>query len=113
MRLKLAAIALGLTLLASGALLLAPAGTETTDGQSIHVTLRQLNGDRVIGVLLVPVLIALVPFLSERRAAATAPALLMCGFVVIAMSVGVFYLPAAAVMLINGLRREGAAGRRA
>jgi hypothetical protein len=104
---RLVAISLGLSAVASVFLLLVPTGSGgVEEGQIVHRTLLEVNGSGVIGLLLVPVLISVIPLLFPGRPALIVATALICGFTIVgSFSVGLFYVPASAVMLAAALRR--------
>ena len=70
-----------------------------------HATALQVNGPHIVFVLSIPILLALSPlaFRKHRRAALLAAgALTLCFCILGALSVGIFYLPAALLLLIAG-----------
>lgn len=70
-------------------------------------TLLEVNGLRAVLPLLFPVVVALLPLLIPRRRIRILAAVLLFGFsVVAAMSIGLFYLPAAITMLIAACVRH-------
>jgi hypothetical protein len=112
----LAWAALAWTVVVGLALLVVPMGTSVavaSNGAEVvtttsHETLLEQEGTSVVPLLLVPVALALAgalgrgPTVRRRRVAAGSVLALAC--VVGAMSLGVFYLPAAAALLTAGLR---------
>lgn len=107
MRTALVAISLGLSAAASTFLLLGPSGTGFSEGQVVHPTLVEVNGSWVIGLLLAPVLISLIPLVFRGRPALIVATALICGFTIVSSlgSIGLFYLPASGAMLAAALRR--------
>lgn len=104
MQTRLVAISLGLSAVASAFLLLVPTGTGVEAGQIVGRTLLEINGSRVIGLLLVPIFISLVPLLFPGRPALIIATTLICGFTVVgSFTVGLFYVPAAVAMLVATL----------
>ncbi len=73
-----------------------------------HETLVEVEGVSVVAILLVPVAVALagalgrVPRVRRRRIAAGSVLAVAC--VLGAMSLGIFYVPAAAALLAAGLK---------
>ncbi len=101
MRTRLVLLALALAAIASAFLLLAPTGTGTQAGRTVSVTLLQVNGSSVLGLLLVPIVICLIPLLFPGRPPLITAFVLLCAFVLVgSFTVGLFYVPAAAVMLV-------------
>ena len=69
-------------------------------------TLIEVNGAWAIFPLTIPVLLALPPMIWPRRAAAVASASLLGAFVLVSGgSIGLFYLPALAAMIVAAARR--------
>ena len=88
------AASLGLAVCASGLFLLIPLDS---NGE----TVRGVNEPRLFLRALSPVIIALLALLIPRRVMRVVAAMLRLGFsVATIMSVGMFYLPAAAAMLV-------------
>jgi hypothetical protein len=102
--------------LAALALLVAPAGTSVTVASNgsetvtttSHPSLLETEGAGVVGILLVPVVVALAG--AAGRGVAARQRRIVCGSVlsvacvVGAMSIGVFFVPAAVALLAAGLR---------
>ena len=68
-----------------------------------HPTALEVNGPRIVFALGIPILLALLPFAfrKQRRAALLGAGLLMLCFCFLgALSVGIFYLPAVALLLL-------------
>jgi hypothetical protein len=90
-----------LTIAASLLLVFVPTESTSSAQGFAHRTLMEVNGQRVIILLLIPVVIALAPVvfpgLLMRRIATT---LLGAFSVVSSFSVGFFFIPAAIAMLI-------------
>jgi hypothetical protein len=112
----LAWAAVAWTVLVGLALLVVPTGTSVavaSNGSEVvtttsHETLLETEGPSVIAVLLVPVAVALAGALGrgrrDRRRRIVAGSVLAVFCVLGAMSLGVFYVPAAAALLVAGLR---------
>ena len=112
----LAWAAVAWTVLVGLALLVVPMGTSVavaSNGSEVvtttsHETLLEQEGTSVVAVLLVPVALALAgafghgPTVRRRRIAAGSALAVAC--VLGAMSLGIFYVPAAAALLTAGLR---------
>jgi hypothetical protein len=81
-------------------------GTSTRSTQSI--TLIEQEGQRILVILAIPVLLTLVPVLASlrhRRAVTIiCTSLLAAGVVLALFSVGVFFLPALIAMCVAGVR---------
>ena len=103
----LTAISLGLAVAVSGLLLVLPTysgwSSESPFVQQ-HATLLQVNGPRALIALAIPVLIALVPVLVPKWWMRLVVGLVLAAFVGVAgFSIGLFYAPSAAIMLMAGL----------
>jgi hypothetical protein len=71
------------------------------------VSVFETDGAWVLVVVSVPIVIALVPVLVRRRAAAIVSAVLLWGCCIVgAFSVGMFFVPAAVAMTIAATRRD-------
>ena len=80
-----------------------------TGGRPVEATVLQVNGPASLIGLLFPVLITFVPLLVRKQWARIAAAILTGGFSLIgAFTIGLFYLPAAFVMLLAGCVTESA-----
>jgi hypothetical protein len=74
-------------------------------------TLVEVNGQWVIGPVMFPVVIALVPVIFPARAMRLVAAALMGGFTVVgSFTIGLFYLPASLLMLMAAVRNDEGAG---
>jgi hypothetical protein len=111
-----------LAVAASAALAIAPTGTEASRSSERterveHRSLLEREGPSALRVLAVPVVITAVPVAAgkSRRFAGplrwTAAGLLTAGTLLATLSIGVFYLPSVALMLVAALRAPP--GRRA
>lgn len=107
---RFALLALAYTIAAGLALALLPTSTSTSSTTSssdigaivttTHDTLLENEGASVLVVLGIPALLALVAVVGQRRPVRMAMAgLLLIGCFLGAMSIGVFFLPAAALLL--------------
>ena len=68
-----------------------------------------VNGSWILFVVSVPVVLALIPILVPRRGARIIAAVLLWACcVVAAASIGLFFVPAAILMTVAGIRREPA-----
>jgi hypothetical protein len=103
-------ISLFLALAASCLLLVMPTyngETRSVDAQG-HVTvtrtqatLLQVNGRSALISLGVPVLIALIPVLIQKRSVRIGAAILLCVFAIIGgFSIGLFYVPSGLTMIV-------------
>jgi hypothetical protein len=72
------------------------------DGRgTTHATLLQVNGAWVIIPVTFPVVIAMLPVLFRKQAVRIIATIMMWGFTIISgFSIGLFYLPAAIMMLL-------------
>src|SRR5216683_671518 len=100
----LAAISFGLAVAVSGLLLVLPTysgwSSESPFVQQ-HATLLQVNGPRALIALAIPVLIALIPVLLPKWWVRLVAGVVLGAFVGVAgFSIGLFYAPSAAIMLI-------------
>ena len=74
-----------------------------------HATGLEVNGPRVAFVLVIPIILALLPLAvrkHQRASFVVAGALSLAFCVVGAMSVGMFYLPSALLLLLAGATTE-------
>jgi len=104
------------TLCASIVFLFAPLGTSESSGSDHathveHVSLWQLNGWRILVLLGLPVLIAAIPVVRRRsphlRTLLAASAVLLTTFVVLGiLSIGIYYLPSAGLMIAAAFRER-------
>jgi hypothetical protein len=84
-----------------------PGGVIVT--RSYGVSMFQTNGAWVLGVVSVPVLVALIPVLIRHRGARILSAVLLwIGCVVGMWSIGIFFVPAAIAMTVAAARRDSA-----
>lgn len=99
---RLAAASVALAAAVSHAWLVVPAYS----GSGGARTLIQVNGARVVFPLIVPVLVALPAVIWPGRGTAVASASLLGLFVLVTgFSIGLFYLPALAAMIVAASRR--------
>jgi len=98
---QLTAVAFGLAVAAAIFLLVWPVYTGFEDERPTHATLRQVNGRWVIVPVMFPVLVSLVPLVLRKQAVRIVAAIVIGLFVLISgFSIGMFYLPAAVLMLL-------------
>jgi hypothetical protein len=97
MKTKLTAISLGLAVAGAVYLLSWPVYTNHAGKDA---TLVEVNGAWALVPVTFPVVIALVPLVYRKQAVRVVAAILMGGFALIAMSIGLFYLPSAIVMVL-------------
>lgn len=114
---KATPVALILSLLAAGYLIVAPTYEGMTTASSVdgvptvtetRTTLIQENGWSALILVLIPVLICITTlFLNRRRLARSVAAIMMVTFVFVGgMSIGMLYAPSAAVMIVAALARS-------
>jgi len=61
----------------------------------------EVNGQRVIVLVMFPVVVALVPVMFPARVVRIIASVLLCGFTLLAsFTIGLFYLPASLLMLL-------------
>ncbi len=110
---KLKIVAFSLALAVSGLLLVVPiysgqAERDTAQGvMAVHTssTLLGVNGPWALIPLLIPVLIALLPLIFSNRWVCIVATVALALFVFIAgLSIGLFYLPAAATLFAASVR---------
>ncbi|HYK92118.1 MAG TPA: hypothetical protein VE398_25370 [Acidobacteriota bacterium] len=107
---KLTIVSFFLTLVVSCLLLVVSTYSGRRDGFSkngavsvtyTRATLLQVNGQRVLIVLVAPVLIALMPLLIPKRGVRIAAAVLLSAFAFITgLSIGLFYFPSAGMLIV-------------
>jgi hypothetical protein len=76
-----------------------------------HATGLEVNGPQILFVLIIPIILALLPLASRQHRRASfivAGALTLAFCVVGAMSVGMFYLPSALLLLLAGATMKSA-----
>ncbi len=84
-----------------------PPQTETPVHPVQHPTLAEVNGSRAYRLLTIPVIIAGLPLLFRSQAVRISSAVLLMGWVVIGVaSIGLFYIPSAAMMVWSVLRKS-------
>lgn len=94
MKTRLAAVSFGLALAAAVFLLMWPV-------YSNGATLLQVNGSWAVVPVIFPVVVALLPGIFRKQAVRIVAAIVMGAFALVAgMSIGLFYVPAAIVMLL-------------
>jgi len=98
MKTRLAAASFGLSMAAAVFLLAWPVYMGSDGARTTHATLLEVNGPWFIVPVLFPVVVALMALLSRRRAVRILAAVVIGAFCLIAMSIGIFYVPAAIVM---------------
>ncbi len=102
MRTWLTAVSFGLAIAAAIFLLIVPTYSGSYDGGPVtHPTLVEVNGSWVIIPVFFPPSVALLPLIFRKQAVRIIATILIGGFVFIAgFSIGLFYLPAAVMMLL-------------
>ena len=74
-----------------------------------HATLVQVNGEWAIIAVMFPVLVAFVPVLVPKQVVRIIAAFVMGGFALISgFSIGLFYLPAAVLMVLAACVEDSA-----
>ena len=99
MRARLTAVSFGLAMAAAIYLLIGPAYSVSDGKRLTHATLLQFNGPWIIIPVMFPVLIALTPLVFRKQAVRIAAAIVMGAFALIS-GFGLFYFPAAILMLL-------------
>jgi hypothetical protein len=101
------------TICASIVFLFAPLGSSESSGSTTvqHVSLWQLNGWRILVVLGLPVVFAAVPVILRRsshlRTLLAASAVLLTTYVFLGiLSIGLYYLPSAGLMIAAAFRER-------
>jgi len=105
---RLAAVSLGLAIAATLFLLVWPVYTGSDGSRTIRTTLIQMNGPWIIVPVMMPVVVALLPVLFRKQAVRISAAVVIGAFSFIAMSIGLFYMPAAIMMLLAACVSDGA-----
>ena len=100
MKTRLTAVSFALTIAAAILLLTLPVYSGFDGVHTTHATLLEVNGTWAIFPVMVPGLIAVLPLLFRRQVVRITAMGLLLGFVLIAMSIGPFYLPSAIMMLV-------------
>ena len=100
MKKLLTAVSLGLAVAAAVFLLAVPVYSGFRDNQIVRATLLEQNGTWVIIPVLLPAVVALAPLVIPKQAVRVIAAILMGAFALIAMSIGLFYFPAAIMMML-------------
>jgi hypothetical protein len=110
---RYSSLCLAYTLCASIVFLFAPLGTqESSDAASPErVSLLSLEGWSIVVTLALPVIFALVPVVRRRsphvRTLMTASAVLLSTYVVLGLlSIGIYYLPSAVLMIMAAVRER-------
>src|SRR5437763_16685583 len=99
MKTRLAAPSFWLALAAAAFLLCWPVYSGFDGRRTTHATLLQVNGAWAVIPVMLRSAIALLPLVFRNQAVRIIATILMGAFALIAMSIGLFYLPAAIVML--------------
>ena len=97
---RFAAVSVGLALAAAVFLLVWPVYTGYDAGHRTVATLLQVNGGWAVVPVAFPVGVALMAAVFGKRAIRIFAAFVMCAFAFIAMSIGLFYVPAAILMVL-------------
>ena len=96
---RFAAISLGLAMVAAVFLIVWPIYTGYDAGRPTVATLLAVNGRWAVVPVAFPVVIALIAAIHAKRPIRILAAVVMCAFALIAMSIGLFYMPAAILMV--------------
>jgi hypothetical protein len=96
----LVSLSLGLTVAAAIYLLVWPVYSGFQDNQPARATLVAINGLYAIIPVMFPVFVALLPLMVRKQAVRVVAAILIGGFSLVALSIGLFYLPAAILMVL-------------
>ena len=108
MRTKLTALSFVLAVVAAVFASVYPIYSGFKGSEPFRATLIEVNGMWAVAPVTVPVLIAAVALVFRKQAVRIVAAIIMGGFSLIAMSVGLLYLPAAIVMLLAACVADGA-----
>jgi len=101
MKSRLTAISFGVALMAAIYLLVWPVYAGFVHGQHVRGTMLQVDGPHALIAVLFPVLTTLTALLLRKQAARIIATILLAGFVVISgFTIGLFYLPAAILLLL-------------
>ena len=101
MKTRLTGVSFALTLSAAIFLLVWPVYSGFNGSRPTHSTLLQVNGPYILIPVMFPSLTALIAFLLREQWARIVAAILIGGFAVIGgFTIGLFYLPAAILMLL-------------
>ncbi len=115
MKTWLTAVSLALALAAAVFNLVYPVYSGFHGDQPARATLIDVNGTWSVVPVLFPVAVAAVALAFRKRAVRVVAAILMGAFSLVAMSIGLLYLPAAIVMIlaacVGDTARLGDAGR--
>ena len=100
MKTKLAVASLGLAFVAAMFLLVLPTGVAEYDGMRRTTALLQSDGSWAIVATMFPVVIALLPLMFPKQPIRIIAAFAIGAFSLIALSIGLFYLPSAVAMAL-------------
>lgn len=101
MKTRLTGVSFALAISAAIFLLVWPVYSGFNGSRPIHATLLQVNGPYVLIPVMFPVLTALTALLLRKQWVRIVATILIGGFVVIGgFTIGLFYLPAAILMLL-------------
>lgn len=101
MKTRLTGVAFGLALAAAIYLLVWPTYAGTNGSRPTRATLLQVNGPYALIPVMFPVLITLIALLLRKQWVRIAATILISGFALIgAFTIGLFYVPAAILMLL-------------
>jgi hypothetical protein len=108
----LTAVSFGLAIAAVVFLLVWPVYSGFNNAQPTRATLLQVNGPHILIPVMLPVFVTGIPLLFRKQSVRITAAILMVGFAIISgFSIGLFYLPAAAVMVLAACAPEGRGGK--
>ena len=92
---------------ATAVLVVLPFYTGSVNSQMKSATLIEVNGARAILPLMVPIALTVLPLIFPARWVWTVGAILLTVFVLLgAFSIGLFYAPAAVLMIVQHIRRN-------
>jgi hypothetical protein len=101
MKTRLTAVSFGLAVAAAVFLFVVPVYSVFTGDQHTHLTLFEVTGVRTLIPVIFPVAVAFVPLVLRKQVVRISAAVIMCGFTFISgFSIGLYYLPAAIMMLL-------------
>jgi hypothetical protein len=101
MKTRLTGVSFGLALAAATFLVVWPTYSGSNGSRPAHATLLQVNGPYALIPVMFPVLTTLIALLLRKQGVRIAATILISGFALIGgFSIGLFYLPAAILMLL-------------
>lgn len=96
----LVASALGLATAAAAYLLVWPIYVGFNGTNETRATLLQVNGGWAVVPVAFPVVVAVSPLAFRKQAVRIGAAVVMCAFALVAVSIGLFYVPSAMLMVV-------------